>query len=381
MELEKFTQRACGAVASAQSLALRNGNPQITPEHLLKVLLADPEGLAAGLIDRSGGRSRQALPAVEAALAKLPKVSGSGASQPSAAPGLIWVFETAEQVAAKAGDSFVTRETLLLALSLYKESAVGAILSSVGVTPQNLTGSIKELRKGRAAQTNNAEFEVLKRYAKDLNHEVRHQGPAIVGRDEEIRSAIQILSRRSKNSPVLVGEAGVGKNTVVKGLVQRIINGDVPENLRGKTVMALDTNALIAGARFPGELEARLNAVLLEVRCSYGKVILFIDDIHELTGGDNRANTLDATSILKSALDDGELQCIGITTPSRYKKYIEKDPALARRLQPVFVPEPSVEESIAILRGLKDRYEAYQRVRISDAALVAAATLSPRYRR
>jgi ATP-dependent Clp protease ATP-binding subunit ClpB len=382
MDIEKFTDRARGFIQSAQSLALREGHPQITPEHLLKVLLDDPEGLAAGLIDRSGGRSRAALAAVEAALAKLPKVSGSGASQPTAAPALMRVFDAAEQAAAKAGDSFVTQETLLLALSLDRNSDAGKILAQAGVSPQNLNEAIKALRKGRTADSASAEnaYDALKKYARDLTQAARDgKIDPVIGRDEEIRRTIQVLSRRTKNNPVLIGDPGVGKTAIVEGLAQRIVDGDVPESLKDKKLLALDMGALIAGAKYRGEFEERLKAVLQEVTSSAGAYVLFIDEMHTIVGAGKADGAMDASNLLKPALARGELHCIGATTLDEYKKYVEKDAALARRFQPVYINEPSVEDTISILRGLKDRYEQHHGVRITDSALVAAATLSHRY--
>ncbi|WP_426413232.1 ATP-dependent chaperone ClpB [Bradyrhizobium ganzhouense] len=382
MNAEKYTDRAKGFIQSAQSLATREGNQQFTPLHVLKVLLDDDEGLAAGLIDRAGGDSRAILHATEAALAKLPKVSGSGAGQVYMAPDTARLFTAAEDLAGKAGDSFVTVERLLQALSTDKNSDAAKILAQGGVNAQNLDAAINLLRKGRTADSASAEnaYDALKKYARDLTQAAREgKLDPVIGRDEEIRRTIQVLSRRTKNNPVLIGEPGVGKTAIVEGLALRIVNGDVPESLQDKKLLALDMGALIAGAKYRGEFEERLKSVLSEVTSADGGIILFIDEMHTLIGAGKADGAMDASNLLKPALARGELHCVGATTLDEYRKHVEKDAALARRFQPVYVPQPSVEDTISILRGLKDKYEQHHGVRISDAALVAAATLSNRY--
>jgi len=382
MNIERYTDRAKGFVQSAQNLALRENHQQVSPEHLLKVLLDDPEGLAAGLIQRAGGDPKAALIAAEEALGKRPQVSGGGAGQIYLAPELARIFEQADKVAEKAGDQFVTTERLLLAITLEGSSEAGGILKRAGLTAERLNQAINALRKGRTADTASAEegYDALKRYAQDLTATAAEgKLDPVIGRDEEIRRAIQVLSRRTKNNPVLIGEPGVGKTAIAEGLALRIVQGDVPESLKDKKLMSLDMGSLIAGAKYRGEFEERLKAVLSEVTSEAGKIILFIDEMHTLIGAGKGDGAMDASNLLKPALARGELHCIGATTLDEYRQYVEKDAALARRFQPIFVNEPNVEDTISILRGLKEKYELHHGVRISDSALVSAATLSNRY--
>src|SRR5216117_950060 len=382
MNIEKYTERARGFIQSAQSLATRDGHQQFSPLHVLKVLLDDSEGLAAGLIDRAGGNSRAILRATEDALNKLPKVSGSGAGQVYLAPELARAFDAAEKAAEKAGDSFVTVERLLLGLTLEKNGEAGKILNKGGVTTQNLNAAIESLRKGRTADSATAEnaYDALKKYSRDLTQAARDgKLDPVIGRDEEIRRTIQVLSRRTKNNPVLIGEPGVGKTAIVEGLALRIVNGDVPDGIKDRRLLALDMGSLIAGAKYRGEFEERLKGVLDEVKQAAGDIILFIDEMHTLVGAGKAEGAMDASNLLKPALERGELHCIGATTLDEYKKNVEKDAALARRFQPVFVSEPSVEDTVSILRGLKEKYELHHGVRITDSSIVAAATLSHRY--
>ena len=382
MDLEKLSQRSQGFLQAAQTIALRSNHQQITPVHLLKALLDDEEGLCAGLINSAGGDGKKALKSTETALGKIPSVEGSGAGQMYMGTELARILDQSVQIAEKAGDSFVTVERLLLAITLAGNTDAGRILADCGLTPQALNGAIESLRKGRTADSANAEdqFDALKKYARDLT-EAAGEGKIdpVIGRDEEIRRTIQVLSRRTKNNPVLIGEPGVGKTAIVEGLANRIVSGDVPENLKTKRLLVLDLGALVAGAKFRGEFEERLKAVLKEVEGAGGEIILFIDEMHTLVGAGAAEGSMDASNLIKPALARGELHCVGATTLDEYRKHVEKDAALARRFQPVFVKEPTVEDTVSILRGIKEKYELHHGVRITDGALVAAATLSNRY--
>ncbi len=383
MNLEKFTDRAKGFLQSAQTVAIRMSHQRITTEHLLKALLEDGEGMASGLIQRAGGQPQAAHAAVDAALAKIPAVSGGGAqSTPGLDNDAVRVLDQAEQIASKSGDSYVTVERLLVALALATTTAAGQALKAAGADAKKLETAITELRGGRTADHASAEnaYDAMKKYARDLTQAARDgKLDPVIGRDEEIRRTIQILARRTKNNPALIGEPGVGKTAIAEGLALRIANGDVPDSLKDRRLMSLDMGSLIAGAKYRGEFEERLKAVLDEVKGAEGEIILFIDEMHTLIGAGKGEGAMDASNLLKPALARGELHCIGATTLDEYQKYVEKDPALQRRFQPVFVGEPTVEDTISILRGLKDRYELHHGVRITDAAIVAAATLSNRY--
>ncbi|MCA0451759.1 MAG: ATP-dependent chaperone ClpB [Proteobacteria bacterium] len=382
MDLNKYTERAKGFLLNAQTLVQRSSHQRFVPEHLLKVLLDDEEGLAAGLIQAAGGDAKRAREAVEAVLAKQPRVEGSGAGQIYMAPETAKLFETAEEIARKAGDSFVTAERLLLAIAVNKGSNAADILAKAGAKPEAINQAIETVRKGRKADSATAEdaYEALKKYARDLTQAARDgKLDPVIGRDEEIRRTIQVLSRRTKNNPVLIGEPGVGKTAIVEGLALRIVNGDVPESLKDKRLLSLDLGAMIAGAKYRGEFEERLKAVLQEISHAQGDVVLFIDELHTLVGAGKADGAMDASNMLKPALARGELHCVGATTLDEYRKHIEKDAALARRFQPVMVTEPTVEDAVSILRGLKEKYELHHGVRITDAAIVAAATLSNRY--
>ena len=380
MNMEKFTERSRGFLQAAQTIAMREGHQRVVPEHLLKALMDDDQGLSSNLIQRAGGEPKRVAEAVDQMIAKMPKVSG-GDGQVYIDTSLVRVLDEAEKVAKKAGDSFVPVERILMALAMVNTKAKDA-LSAGAVSAQNLNAAINDIRKGRTADSASAEegYDALKKYARDLT-QAAEEGriDPIIGRDDEIRRTMQVLSRRTKNNPVLIGDPGVGKTAIAEGLALRIIDGDVPESLKNKRLMALDMGALIAGAKYRGEFEERLKAVLKEIEAAAGEIVLFIDEMHTLVGAGKSDGAMDAANLIKPALARGELHCIGATTLDEYRKYVEKDAALARRFQPVLVDEPTVEDTISILRGIKEKYELHHGVRISDSALVAAATLSQRY--
>ncbi|HTC07305.1 MAG TPA: ATP-dependent chaperone ClpB [Acetobacteraceae bacterium] len=381
MDIEKFTERSRGFLQAAQTIAIREFHQRITPEHLLKALLDDEEGAASGLIKAAGGNPQAAKQAVDAEIAKQPKVQGQGAGQPQITPDLVRLLDAAQQVATKAGDEYVAQDRLLVAIAA-SDTPAARVLKSAGTSAQALDKAVNDVRKGRKVDSPNAEsgFDALKKYARDVTAVAREgKLDPVIGRDEEIRRTIQVLARRTKNNPVLIGEPGVGKTAIVEGLALRMVNGDVPEALKHKKLLSLDLGAMVAGSKYRGEFEERLKAVLKEIEAAQGEVVLFIDELHTLVGAGRAEGSMDASNLIKPELARGALHCIGATTLDEYRKRIEKDAALARRFQPVFVGEPSVEDTISILRGIKEKYELHHGVRITDGALVAAATLSNRY--
>ena len=382
MKFEKFTDRARGFLQAAQTIAIRENHQRFTVEHITKALFDDKQGSAMKLIASAGGETSGLQADIATALAKLPKVEGTGAGQLHLEPATARMVDMAQQLAEKSGDEFVTSGRLLQAITMANDTPSAEILVASGITPKKLEKAISKMRKGRTANSAGAEdnFEALKKYTRDLTEAARNgKLDPVIGRDEEIRRTMQVLSRRTKNNPVLIGEPGVGKTAIIEGLAQRIISGDVPDTLKDKKVLVVDLGALVAGAKYRGEFEERLKSLLHEVSSSDGEFVLFIDEMHTLVGAGASEGSMDASNLLKPALARGELRCIGATTLDEYRKYIEKDAALARRFQSVFVSEPTVEDTISILRGLKEKYEMHHGVRIADSALVSAATLSNRY--
>ena len=381
MDMEKLTERTRGFLQAAQTIAIRDYHQRLTPEHLLKALLDDEEGAASGLIRAAGGDAAKLRTANDAELARIPKVQGDNQPQPQATPELVRVLDAAQQQAAQAGDEYVAQDRVLAALAS-SDTPAGRALRAAGANPQTIERALADIRKGRKVTSANAEsgFDALKKFTKDVTEQARAQKlDPVIGRDEEIRRTIQVLARRTKNNPVLIGEPGVGKTAIVEGLALRIVRGDVPEALKNKRVLSLDMGGLVAGAKYRGEFEERLKSVLKEIESAEGQVILFIDEMHTLVGAGRADGAMDASNLLKPELARGALHCIGATTLSEYRKHVEKDAALARRFQPVFVGEPSVEDTVSILRGIKEKYELHHGVRITDGALVAAVTLSNRY--
>jgi ATP-dependent Clp protease ATP-binding subunit ClpB len=382
MDFETLSDKVRSILQKAQTLATRSKHQSLEPEHILKVMLDDEDGQAASLVQKAGGKLPNLKRDVEVAISKFPKVDGSGAGGLRVSNDLSKILTNAGELAEAAGDKFVTTERILQAMSLAKASDVAEYIENCGISPQKLNGAINALRKGRTADTSNAEdnFDALTKYSRDMTALAREgKLDPVIGRDEEVRRTIQVLSRRTKNNPVLIGEPGVGKTAIIEGLAQRIVNGDVPDSLKHKRLMSLDLGSLIAGAKFRGEFEERLKSVLDEISAASGEIILFLDELHTLVGAGKADGAMDASNMLKPALARGELHMVGATTLDEYRKHIEKDAALARRFQPIFVEEPSVEDTISILRGLKEKYEVHHGVRITDGAIVAAATFSNRY--
>ncbi len=382
MNFDKLTEKVKTFLQEAQTLATRYGHQSLEPEHLLKVMLDDTDGLVSKLLRVCDCDFDKLKRSIEDAISKFPVVEGSGAGQLRLSGDIAKIFANAENISKKSGDSFVTTERIFQAMAMAKKTDIAGYLEDAGVTDAKLNSAINDMRKGRSADSANAEdqFDALNKYARDLTEDARNgKLDPIIGRDEEIRRTIQVLSRRTKNNPVLIGEPGVGKTAIIEGLAQRIVNGDVPESLRDKRLMSLDLGALLAGAKYRGEFEERLKAVVDEIAAAAGEIVLFLDEMHTLVGAGKSEGSMDASNMLKPALARGELHMVGATTLDEYRKNIEKDAALARRFQPVFVSEPTVEDTISILRGLKEKYELHHGVRITDAAIVSASTLSNRY--